>query len=71
MTNKTYQLETLTCPTCALKIQTMLSRTNGVMKAEVFFTSSRIKIEFDESVILNDELKMKIEKFGYQIINEK
>ena len=42
MTKKTYQLETLSCPTCAGKIETMLKKTTGVAEAEVAFISSKV-----------------------------
>lgn len=71
MIKKTYQLETLSCPTCAGKIEKMLKKTNGVIDAEVMFVTSKVKVSFEENIIDSNEIKNKISKFGYQVLNEK
>lgn len=71
MINKTYQLETLGCPTCSGKIESMLKKTKGISYAEVFFNSSRAKVSFDEAIVSNETIKESIGKFGYQVISEK
>ncbi len=71
MTNKTYQLETVSCPSCIAKIQGMLKRTNGVQEAEVLFNSSRVKVAFDETVINSETIKASINKLGYKVLGEK
>ncbi len=64
MITKTYQLETLSCPSCMEKIEGILRKTKGVTASEVMFNSSRAKVTFDESVVSSDEIKNTIEKLG-------
>ncbi len=71
MANITYQLETLTCPSCSAKIQGMLNKTNGIEEGEVLFNTSRVKVSFDESVITSEEIKDKIYRLGFQVLSEK
>lgn len=71
MTTKTYQLETLTCPSCVVKIQTVLKRNNGVQEVEVLFNSSRVKVSFDEAVVDPETIKKTIENLGFKVIGEK
>ncbi len=71
MTIKTYQLETVSCPSCIAKIEGMLRRTPGVGEAEVAFNTSRVKVSFDESVIVSEAIKGSIEKLGYKVLGEK
>ncbi len=71
MTNKTYQLETVSCPSCIAKIQGMLKKTQGVHEAEVLFNSSRVKVAFDETVINSETIKGSINKLGYRVLGEK
>ncbi|HHV45279.1 MAG TPA: heavy-metal-associated domain-containing protein [Firmicutes bacterium] len=71
MAKKTYQLKTLACPTCAAKIESVLKKTAGVQEVEVLYNSSRVRAEFDESVVTSEELKGKIEGLGYQVLSEK
>lgn len=71
MNNKTYQLETLSCPTCAAKIEKMLNSQDGVESAEVAFMSSKVKVSYNNDSITSDQLKEKISKFGYKVLSEK
>ena len=56
MTNKTYQLEAVSCPSCILKIEGMLKKTKGVKEYDVLFNSSRVKVTFDEEMCIRDSL---------------
>ncbi len=71
MINRTYQLETVSCPSCIAKIEGMLKKTAGITSSEVLFNSSRVKVSFDENVVASDEIKAKIESLGYRVLSEK
>lgn len=71
MTKKIYQLETVSCPSCIQKIEGMLKKTEGVEESEVLFNSSRVKVSFDEALIKTDEIKNKIDRLGYKVLNIK
>ena len=71
MKHVTYQLETLTCPSCLAKIEGMLKRTKGVESSQVLFNASRVKVELDESLVGSDEVKSRIESLGYKVLGVK
>lgn len=71
MTNKTYQLQTLTCPTCVKKIETAVKKMEGVKDVEVMFNASKVKVNFDESLGDGKEVKKTIERLGFGILGEK
>ncbi|MEA5032398.1 MAG: heavy-metal-associated domain-containing protein [Sphaerochaeta sp.] len=71
MKHITLQLETLTCPSCMAKIDGMMKKTEGVVKAEVLFNSSRVKAEIDESIVSTAQVKQRIEALGYKVLGEK
>lgn len=71
MTNKTYQLETVSCPSCIAKIGGMLKKTAGIETSEVLFNTSRVKVNFDENVVSSEDIKNKIDKLGYKVLGEK
>ena len=71
MTTKTYQLETVSCPSCIAKIEGMLKKTPGIHESEVLFNTSRVKAAFDENVIDSKTIKDKIGKLGYKVLGEK
>ncbi|HOK42985.1 MAG TPA: heavy-metal-associated domain-containing protein [Thermoclostridium caenicola] len=71
MTSKTYQLETISCPSCIAKIEGMLKKTEGIVSSEVLFNTSRVKVSFDEAKITSDEIRNRIGKLGYRVLGEK
>ena len=68
---KTYQLETLTCPTCAHKIESAVKSMKGVKEVEVLFNASKVKVNFEEEVADGKEIKKTIERLGFGILGEK
>lgn len=71
MAKKTFQMETISCPSCIMKIEGALKRLDGIEESEVLFNSSRVKVDFDETKLTSDEIKNSIEKIGYKVISEK
>lgn len=69
--NKTFQLETLTCPSCVINIEGTVNKIAGVNKAQVFFNASKLKVEFDESIVKGNDIKKTVEKLGYDVLGEK
>lgn len=65
------QLETLSCPTCAAKIEGALKKTAGVKDPTVLFNSSRVKLAYDEQVIHEEGVKNVIAKLGYASLSVK
>lgn len=71
MSTKTFQLETVSCPSCIAKIEGMLKRTQGIVESEVLFNTSRVRVNFDETVIVSEDIKKKIGSLGYTVLGEK
>lgn len=71
MTQITYQLETVSCPSCIMKIEGMLKKLKGVSEYEVLFNSSRVKVSFDEEKITDASLRERLEKLGYPVLSAK
>lgn len=71
MTNKTYQLETISCPSCIARIEGMLKKTGGIVSSEVLFNTSRVRVSFDESRITSEEIRNRINRLGYRVLGEK
>ena len=71
MTNKTYQMETVSCPSCIAKIGSALKKTPGILQSEVLFNTSRVKVAFDEGAVSSEQINNTIEKLGYKVLSEK
>lgn len=64
------KLETLTCPSCLLKIESALKDIEGVAqdKVKIMFNSSKVKLEFDENQSTIEEIETAITQLGYDVL---
>ncbi|WP_255407431.1 hypothetical protein [Sporosarcina sp. P13] len=42
-----------------------------MQQVKVLFHSNKIRVQFDESIVVDDELQRLVEKFGYPVLNQK
>ncbi len=70
MKSATLQLETLTCPSCMLKVEGALKSLDGIEKdsATVSFNTSKVKLNFDEEKVSIKEIEGAITKLGYDVL---
>lgn len=66
------RLETLTCPSCLMKINKAVRTFKEVNKktVDVLFNSSRVKFEFEGDDNLVNEVSSKIESLGYKVLSK-
>lgn len=69
MKKATIQLETLTCPSCIAKIEGALKKVDGVDDAstKISFSSSRVRLDFDDSKTSIEDIEKSITKMGYGV----
>ncbi|MDO5673562.1 MAG: heavy metal-associated domain-containing protein [bacterium] len=69
MQKATIQLETLTCPSCVLKIESAVKGLEGVDKdsLQVLFNASRVKVDFHQEKVSVQDVETAISKLGYQV----
>lgn len=69
MQKATIQLETLTCPSCAQKIDSAVKSLEGVEKesVSVMFNSSKVKLNFDDEKLSVGEIEKAITALGYEV----
>ena len=70
MKKATIQLETLACPSCAMKIEGATKSLSGVDKdsVKVLFNASKVKLDFDDSQISMKDVEKVITTLGYEVI---
>lgn len=73
MKSASIQLETLTCPSCMLKIEGALKKLDGVDKdsISVSFNTSKAKLDFDEEKVTIEDIESSISKVGYDVLKSK
>jgi len=69
MQKATIQLETLTCPSCGLKIEGAMKALNGLEKEsiKVMFNSSKVKFDFDSEKVSIKDVENAITTLGYEV----
>ena len=65
MTLIEYRVTDFDCPTCASNVERALSKTDGVERVEVHYTTARVEIEYDETAVDAEDLERTISKQGY------
>ncbi|WP_265111967.1 heavy-metal-associated domain-containing protein [Halosolutus halophilus] len=60
-----YRVTDFDCPTCASNVERSLSRTDGVERVEVHYTTGRVEIEYDEDTVDPDAFERTISNQGY------
>jgi copper ion binding protein len=63
----TYNVEGMTCSSCALGIQATLSRREGVKKIQVLYDEKIAHIVFDPAIITIEQLSKAFEELGYKV----
>ena len=73
MNTATIQLETLSCPSCLQKIESAVKGLSGVDKdsVKVMFNASKVKTQFDETLVTLEEINQAIEAVGYEVLKSK
>lgn len=61
----------MSCAACAARIEKSLSKLEGVRQANVNLAIEKATVDFDDSVVNEDNLEAVIEKLGYSVIKEK
>ena len=67
---KTLKVEGMTCVNCARTIEIALKRKEGIKDVEVSFELGRVKVEFNEDLLSEEEITRTIESLGYRVVEE-
>lgn len=70
-TEKTLQIDGMTCSACANSIEKGLSQIEGVEKANVNYAMERSTIVYDPAKTNVNEFVKRVEKLGYSVVQEK
>ena len=71
MKKAVFGLEPLSCPTCIKKIESTVSKMDGVKDVKVLFNSNKVRTQFDSDVVNADQIQESIVKLGYPVISQK
>lgn len=63
--NATFQVEGLDCADCAAKVEKAVRRLAGVLDAQLNFAAAKMKVDYDGTIMGEDEIVKVITGFGY------
>ena len=68
MKQTSLQIKGMTCTTCAGTVEEALSKRPGVSRAVVNFAAEKATVEYDPSVITENDLILAVEDAGYGVV---
>ena len=71
MSQAVIQLGPVTCPSCIKKIESAVSKIDGVETVKVLFNSSKVKVDFDSASLSIETIEKAIQDLGYPVIKSK
>lgn len=70
MTSKSFQIEGMTCAACARAVERTTRKLPGVTESNVNLATEKLSIDFDESVLTQEDIQTAIDKAGYKAISD-
>ncbi len=64
----TLQIQGMECPNCAMKLESIEDRLQGIFRAEASYHKAILKVEFEDEVISEDIIRTEISRLGYQAV---
>ncbi|WP_367566642.1 heavy metal translocating P-type ATPase [Lacrimispora sp.] len=68
MESQMLDIRGMTCAACAQRIERVVRKLPGIEQANVNLASEKLFVEYDSSVLKLDQIKEKVEKIGYQVV---
>lgn len=63
-----FDVDGMTCASCASSVESILSHVEGVRSAQVNFANSSVLVEFDPKVASKKAMKDAVEDIGYELV---
>jgi uncharacterized protein len=61
----------MTCPSCALRIESGLKKTPGILAAAASYGDGVAQVTYDPKIVAQDAVDSVVEKLGYRVLNKK
>lgn len=70
VTNKTIEITGMTCASCAMRIEKVVGKLDGVTQAAVNTATEKLTVAYDESKVSEATIQEAIEKIGFGVVAE-
>lgn len=68
MQNKTFEIEGMTCASCAQTVERVTSKLPGVESAQINLATEKLTMIYDESVLSAQDIEQAVSGAGYQVV---
>jgi copper chaperone CopZ len=65
MVKKTYRVEGMHCPNCAMNVESIEDDLPGIKQVSASYQKGQMVVEFDETLVSEAEIFSAVEKKGY------
>jgi len=65
------KIEGMECPNCSMILERIEDKLPGVIFAEASYRKSNLIVEFDKMQINESQIRMEIQKMGYQVVESR
>ena len=62
----TLSIEGMECPNCAMILERIEDKLEGVLMAEASYHKARLMVEFDEAQVSEEQIRAEVERLGYK-----
>lgn len=67
MTERTLNVEGMSCGHCKAAVEEELGRLEGVQHSDADFEKGTVEVRYDDSKVMDDDLKGAVEEAGYTL----
>lgn len=67
MAKKVFRVKGMHCPNCAMRIEGIEDSVTGIQRIDVNYVTEMMVVEYDESLVGDDEISTEVEEMGYRI----
>jgi copper chaperone CopZ len=62
-----YQVRGFTCPTCAVGLDTLLSKQKGILSSESTYPEGKVTVKFNQDVVTEKSIEAFIAEMGFTV----
>ena len=65
----TLKIDGMECPNCAMILEGIEDKLKGVKSAEASYRKTQLIVEYEESLLTEDQIKAEVKRMGYEVTN--
>ena len=65
----TLKIDGMECPNCAMILEGIEDKLKGVKSAEASYRKTQLIVEYEESLLTEDQIKAEVKRMGYEVAN--